>query len=384
MSTTLPPGTDIAPDEPGRTRRLGHVPALTGLRGVAVLLVVLLHSGPLFPDRVVGTLPYRFTQGGYLGVDLFFALSGFLITSLLLEERGRSGQVRLRNFYARRALRLLPALYVMLGSYAVYSIVVGLSWYQTKMTIIWAVGYATNFQTVLKPASVAPSLGHLWSLAIEEQFYFIWPVVFVTALRRARRITPVVVGMLVAIYVIALNRYSLHVSGVPSTHLFVRLDTRADELLIGALAAVLWHYSRQRTSRWFELLGWSGAATFLWCMFRDAPPAAFWDKGGFTLVGLAATAMVVAGVSGQWSARWVLTCKPLLILGEVSYGLYLWHLPIFKAVHTYGATWPAGTELLVAWLITAAATGASWYVVEQPANRLKHRFRRTTVAGAPD
>jgi peptidoglycan/LPS O-acetylase OafA/YrhL len=382
MSVSAPrPEPDVQSSEPA-TRRLGHVPALTGLRGIAVLLVVLVHSGPLLPGKYRQGIVFEFTQGGFLGVDLFFALSGFLITSLLLEEHGRSGRVGFRNFYARRALRLLPALYVMLAAFAVYSVVAGLDWYQTKMSIIWAVLYATNFQTIVAPASVAPELGHLWSLAIEEQFYFVWPIVFVTVLHRVRRVAPLVVGLLVAIYMIALNRYALVAGGADPFLVFVRLDTRADELLIGALAAVLWYHRKPRASRWFELLGWAGAATFVWCIFQGSPKDEFWFKGGFTLVGVAATAMVVAGVSGQWSARRVLGWRPLLILGEVSYGLYLWHLPIFEAVRAHGGGWRPGMHLVVAWGITAVVTAASWFLVERPANRLKRRFRRTPV-GAP-
>ena len=183
-----------------------------------------------------------------------------------------------------------------------------------------------------------------------------------------------------AIFVIFLNRYALDLSGALPLRLFLRLDTRADELLIGALAAVLWYYRKPRASRWFEVLGWAGAATFLWCIFQDPASSHFWVKGGFTLVGVAGTAMVVAGVSGQWSARRLLAWKPLLILGEVSYGLYLWHFPIFEAVRRYGVSWPALLVPGVAWALTAAVTAASWFLIERPANRLKRRFRRTPVA----
>ncbi|MGZ6963662.1 MAG: acyltransferase family protein [Acidimicrobiia bacterium] len=363
--------------------RLGTIPALTGLRGVAVLLVVMLHSAPLGP-ATFRSPPYNFWRGGFLGVDLFFAISGFLITSLLLEERESSGRVSFRNFYARRALRLLPALYVMLAAYATYSIITRLDWYQTRTSIIWAVCYASNFQLLLKPASVAPGLGHLWSLAIEEQFYLIWPVAFVTAMRFTRRTGALVAGILVAICLVGLNRLALEANGTSPLRIFVRLDTRSDTLLLGALAAVVWFYARARSSRWFGFSGWAGAATFLWCLsMRLSGYATFWARGGFTLVGVAATAMVVAVVSGQWSARHLLAWKPLLILGEVSYALYLWHLPIFTAVERYDTGWPAALRLGVAWSLTAMATTASWFLVERPANRFKRRFRRIQVAGLP-
>jgi peptidoglycan/LPS O-acetylase OafA/YrhL len=371
--------TDV--ETPTAPRRLGHIPGLGGLRGIAVLLVVMLHSGTFFPESVKETLPWHFVRGGFLGVDLFFALSGFLITSLLLEERASSGRVNYRHFYARRGLRLLPALYTMLAVYAVYSVIGDISWYKTKTTILWAVLYATNFQALIKPLSTAPGLGHLWSLAIEEQFYLIWPFIFVFALSRTRRVAPLVVGMLVAIYMIGLHRYALHESGANPLRLYVRLDTRADELLIGALAAVLWYHRGTIARVWFELLGWGGAAVFVFCMFQKPEPASFWDLGGFTLVGFAATAMVVAAVSGKWSAKPVLTCAPLLMFGEISYGLYLWHLFVFRAVQNLGASMPWWSQLIVAWIITAAVTAASWFLIEKPANRLRHRFRR--VAPAP-
>src|SRR3954469_22242804 len=226
--------TDVQP--PSRHRRLGHVPGLADLRGIAVLLVVMLHSGTFVPSSYKGTWPGHFVRGGFLGVDLFFALSGFLITSLLLEERASSGRVNYRHFYARRGLRLLPALYAMLAAYAVYAALADISWYKTKTTLLWAVLYATNFQALIKPLSLAPGLGHLWSLAIEEQFYLLWPFIFVFALSRTRRLAPMVVGMLVAIYMIGLHRYALHESGAGPLGLYVRLDTRADELLLGAPA----------------------------------------------------------------------------------------------------------------------------------------------------
>jgi peptidoglycan/LPS O-acetylase OafA/YrhL len=371
---------DATSPRANRRPRLGNIPALTGLRGIAVLLVIMLHSGPLTPEPIHGTLAYSFLQGGFLGVDLFFALSGFLITSLLLEERGSSGRVSYRNFYARRALRLLPALYAMLATYAVYSYVASLDAYRTRTTIIWAVCYATNFQALLRPGTMAIGLGHLWSLAIEEQFYLVWPVVFVTALRFTKRAAPLVLGLLVAIYVVFLNRFALHVSGQNPLRIFLRLDTRADELLIGALAAVLWYFRKEAKSRWFEVLGWAGVSGFVACMFMDSEPSSFWDKGGFTIVGISATAMVVAAVSGQWSARHALSWKPLLILGQVSYGLYLWHFPIFKAVEAHDAGWPWFLRMSVAWGLAAAATAASWFLVERPANRLKRHFSRAPVA----
>src|SRR3954466_11996903 len=130
-----------------------------------------------------------------------------------------------------------------------------------------------------------------------------------------------------------------------------------------------------------ELLGWGGAAIFLFCMFQKPPPGEFFDLGGFTLVGFAATAMVVAAVSGKWSARVVLTTAPLLLFGEISYGLYLWHMPVFRGVQNLGSSLPWWFQLPIAWVLTALITAASWFLIENPANRLRHRFRR--VAPAP-
>ncbi|HET9720708.1 MAG TPA: acyltransferase, partial [Solirubrobacteraceae bacterium] len=152
-------------------RRLGRRPVLDGLRGVAVLLVIAEHTGLL--------------HNGFLGVDVFFVLSGFLITTLLLEEFQRAGRISLRGFYARRARRLVPALLVAVAAFLVISAAADQSGFGDDVLAAAAgVTYITNILMALTPTWL-PAVGHLWSLGAEEQFYLLWPVVLIAAIRRS-------------------------------------------------------------------------------------------------------------------------------------------------------------------------------------------------------
>jgi peptidoglycan/LPS O-acetylase OafA/YrhL len=348
-----------------RIRTLGHVPALDGLRGIAVMLVVLLHASLLMP-RYRGYT--HAVKGGWLGVDIFFVLSGFLITALLLGEYHRARRVRFGAFYVRRALRLLPALWVLLAVQVVYNLAVPGRGSERK-TVTWALLYIANWQATWDLFSVNSQLGHLWSLAIEEQFYLVWPwlLVGLVALKRPR-VAAAIIATGIAITVVHRIDLANHSA---FWRLLARTDTRADSLLIGCLLAWAWTYGLIR--RRMAIAAWIAVLALVACVWRGEPTQAFWYYGGFTLFAALVAVVILASVEGEWSGTRLLSLRPLVEIGRVSYGLYLWHLPIFWAVARQNG-WAPLTRAAVGVALTAAATVISWKLVERPAQRLRRRF----------
>lgn len=350
-------------------RRFDHVRALDGLRGVAVSLVLFGHLAMFAPGwAVFGQL-----DGWALGVDLFFVLSGFLITALLLRERTETSQIRLRAFYWRRSLRLLPPLLGMLGVHAVYAWMSGLSLRTELKGAVVALTYFSNWSWKWPELQLAPGMGHLWSLAIEEQFYLLWPVVVVLVVARRH----VAVGASIlggAIVIVVLNRLRLW-ENIGWWGLYSRTDARADSLLVGALAAHLWLRDLIPTAA-LRVLAWPAAAlvaVFVVVASADEPML---NLGGYTVFAVATAVIMVAAVDEVWSGRRVLEWPLLRKLGTVSYGLYLWHLPVYDAVLREGAGLGTAGRMVTAVTLTALLTAASWYCLEQPLQQYRRLVPR--------
>jgi len=376
-----------------RAVTVGHreVPGLDGVRALAVLAVLADHAG------VPGL------SGGFIGVDVFFVLSGFLITSLLLEEQHRTGRVKLAAFWARRARRLLPAAAVMVLTVGVcQQLFAPDSTAGLRGDGLAALGWVANWRFAYQgtdyfsQGGTASPLQHTWSLGVEEQYYLIWPLLLVAVsvllARRARRAgvhhraaadgqrraLAVLAGTLAALSALEAVVLAGH---APLGRVYFATDTRAQALLVGALAACVFarywpsgHRARpQWTPRGRVLIGAvsiSGLTVLAVIAHRATGSTAEFHHGLLTAVAFAAAAVIVGVTLYQdgMLAR-ALTVRPLVVLGRISYGVYLWHWPVFLALD--GArTGLSGLPLLILrCLITLAAASASWVLIEVPINR---------------
>lgn len=331
-----------------------------------MLVVVAFHSfGLLTP------FGKQYVPGGFLGVDLFFVLSGFLITALLLGEHAARGRISFASFYRRRALRLLPALVMLLAAHFMYSLIVDFPTKIEAQTAGAALFYILNWWVVLGNR-INADLGHLWSLSMEEQFYLVWPLVVLLLLSFRRRFSTVVLILLGLIVALIVHRVVLWHGGTPGLFLRVRTDTRADGLLIGALGAVLW--TRGKVPRRGLAVAATVSSVFLvYCVFTPHSYDVYL-AGGFTAVALACAIVVLAVMESGWFGAAVLGLAVLRAVGRVSYGLYLWHMPVMWAVARATAGVPVIAKFAITLGLIGMITCASWYVIERPFLRWKDRL----------
>lgn len=345
---------------------LGYRRGLDGLRAIAAGVVVLFHLG-------LGG-----ARGGWLGVDLFFVLSGFLITTLLLEECDRNRRLSLRRFYARRALRLFPALYALVLAALALSFVTR-SPAAASSIRGEALAAATYSMDVFKGEFATKYLVHTWSLAVEEQFYLLWPLVLGALMRKRVRPTYIAVLCIVLVTGAALGR------GLFETGDNVVMATRADGILLGCAVALVRHH--RPTSR---LVGWLRSA---WPLALGVLAIAFSgavelsQKSGFgvTVAGLASMSVILQVVDRPSAALdRALSIAPLVAIGKVSYGLYLWHVFVFRVLSGLRPHLPLLVHRAALLTATAAVTVASYFVIERPALRLKSRFTAPAPTPTPN
>jgi peptidoglycan/LPS O-acetylase OafA/YrhL len=380
-----------------RSELLTYMPSLDGIRALSVLAVIIYHANKMW-------LP-----GGFLGVEVFFVISGYLITLLLLAESEKNGSISLKEFWWRRARRLLPALWVvvlgvvvfaalfqreMLGTLrgdVVAALLYGFNWFQ-----IWVgTSYFTSFEFV--------PLRHLWSLAVEEQFYLIWPVVMLIVAKFGKRRLPIVsavffgLAVVLAIYT-ALVYQPGTISNIGDTpnqfmslfgqsvsridFLFLGTLTRSSGLLLGAALAIWWRpwllqNSRAGANKLFDFIGIGGLAALALMMWRFQTVIEGTDegtvgydflfRGGFFLTDLASLAVIAAAVhpSSKILARSL--SNPVLVwLGRRSYGFYLFHWPVFQFYRRFAGKGLTPYEFVVLVLFALALTELSYRYIETP------------------
>lgn len=345
-----------------------RIAGLDGLRALSVMAVFLAHTGLA---GVVG--------GGYVGVDVFFVLSGYLITTLLVAEHSRSGRIDLLAFYWRRARRLYPALLLMLAGVTVYCLIFPAT-LKLSLEVLPAFFYVMNWVRAFGFYD-AHLTGHTWTLAIEEQFYLVWPLILLGLLKfLPRRILIAVVVLIVG--VIGWRSFLMS-HEFPLVRIYCGFDTHSDGLLIGALLAVA-------PRRWISLAGtlWPAAAAYLcFVLLNEAGIEFSLQALGYPLTPLAAALIIAKVVTKQRSVLVrILDITPLVGLGRVSYGFYLWHYVVLQSMlygghDTMGAFFGGFSHPNIAMVTITFATSMalslfSWFVVEKPAMRLPFPWRR--------
>jgi peptidoglycan/LPS O-acetylase OafA/YrhL len=335
-----------APATIDENHHAGRVSALDGLRGIAILLVVGFHAGGgLFP-------------GGWVGVDLFFVLSGFLITTLLLEEHRANGRVSLRSFYARRARRLLPALAVFLIAFVAFTGFRHLS--EIAASLLYFENIALAFLHAPEGWFVP-----FWSLSAEEQFYFVWPLALIAFLKWRPQSTPWVLAL--TLVALEANRVVLFAGGASGMRTIAAPDMRSDGLLVGCLLAWL-RFRGLRLRRTAMTVGVLAAPFVAHTAYAERAPGET-----LPLIVLWFAAVVSLALDGGMLAR-LLAAPPLVYLGGISYALYIWNMPMQDVL---GGPWYGALAIVVAVVIAQLSTR----YVERPLRR--PGFFKTRAAAAP-
>jgi peptidoglycan/LPS O-acetylase OafA/YrhL len=351
-----------------------YMPGLDGLRAIAVLGVIAYH------------LKFEWAEGGLLGVGVFFTLSGYLITDILLNQVRRSGRIEFKSFWLARARRLLPALFVMLTVVMAWVTLIGPHQPgEFRAEALAAAGYVNNWWLIFNDVSYfarfAPPtpLKHLWSLSVEEQFYIVWPLLLLLGIKlvpevkystgvrfRLAAVTlgaAVVSGILMAI---------LYEPSLDPSRVYYGTDTRALELLSGAALAMVWPSRQLKTNvprearSMIDAAGVLGLVVIGLMFWRVSEFSPFLYRGGFALLGLASVLTVATLAHPASRLGPIVGCRPMRWVGERSYGIYLWHLPIILLTTPESAH---GPDLLRAALQVAATFGVaelSWRYVENP------------------
>jgi peptidoglycan/LPS O-acetylase OafA/YrhL len=355
-----------------------YIPSLDGIRGVGMMVVALGHLG------------YLRYNVGFLAVDAFFVLSGFLITWLLVTEWNDSGTIHFKKFYYRRALRLLPALLLMLAAFAIYTCVANPPARIAKdfHYIFEALFYWTNWGQILGLGERYNFLAQTWSLSIEEQFYLLWPPILLLLLRRTESKTSLLWWIILAALILAFIRAIYAELGTPAWNNYWRLarglDTRADSLLMGCALGIAMSAQLLPRRRWLEWVLYAAAALsiygLVWLARQDLYDPWMYEFGWF--LASVFTAVVIAHLvySPKSVIHWTLGSPPLVFLGIISYGFYIWHFPIFRIMQVY---YPVHWRL-AAVPLAAVATLLSFYLVERPCLRLKRQFNQPAKAAQPE
>lgn len=321
---------------------LTYMPELDGLRAVAAMLVILFHADPR-----------GFFSGGFVGVDIFFVLSSFLITALLVEEWDRGGRIRIRYFYWRRAVRLMPALLLLL---AVYLVVAPMLWpgHPHGRDALVAGLYLSDYGYSL--FQTPTFLAHTWSLSVEEHFYLIWPLLLLPLLRAKNPL------LIMALVWLVLTNWRLQWSGDWLAYYF-RFDMRSTGLVLGAM---LFFSIRNAAILFRPLHGWLAIAMLSVIAVTAENWDSAWIIAGAEIAGVILIGCLATGQGGLIAAA--LRSPAAVTLGKLSYGIYLWHYPVAYFLRDQ---WSYPATVAATFLFSLSAAALSYWTVEAWGRRLK-------------
>jgi peptidoglycan/LPS O-acetylase OafA/YrhL len=349
-----------------RESSISYIPELDGIRALAILLVMIYHTGiPIF-------------KGGFIAVDIFFVLSGFLISSILIKEYDTKNKINLQYFYIKRILRLAPSLLILLT--AIFIISYFRLFNQTEdnyRSILLTLLYSSNWVRAFNHFYMG-ILSHTWSLAIEEQFYILWPVILIPLLKiRSRK------KVVILLCILALSSWLLRIfltfRGAPVERLYNGLDTRADALLTGYILAVIQssgtlNSNIKKGSICVRMI----AVGALLCYFSVLFSISWRNLNNYywlaSVIQILTAFLILHTTSSENSPiKRILSFRPIVWIGSISYGLYLWHDPVYEIMRTY--KFSQYSIATIGSLITFLIASLSYYLVEKPVLSLKRKLR---------
>ena len=361
--------------------RLKRIDGLDGVRAFAVMLVFISHIFIAVPI-LLGQTWYRvFTRGGYLGVNGFFVLSGFLITYRLLGTAHHDGRFRWRQFYAHRAVRLFPAMLFALAAHFVYAVifdypplgVVADEWTMVRSTIFQYANW-----TIYKHPNLFLDNVSLWSLSIEGQFYILWPAVAFIIFQKTKK--PIFSFLILAIGIILLIiQRGLVYDELGWFAAYLRTDTRIESLLLGAMGSFLWLKTDCIKAQVVRVMSIPATICVVLTVCYSRADGSFIWRGGMTLFDASVLVIILALAADVYPGRKLLTAGPTDWVGRISYGLYLWQIPIFRVIERHGATLSSAMRCVLAVGGVFAVSSFSWYALERPV--MKSRWAKQLAGG---
>jgi peptidoglycan/LPS O-acetylase OafA/YrhL len=358
---------EVATDKIKKSR---YMPGLDGIRAFAVFTVIAYHLG------------FGWASGGFLGVGVFFVLSGYLITDLLLMQWENTGQINLRNFWVRRAKRLLPGQLLVLLVVAIWITVFNFS----ELANLWgdwlaSLFYVTNWWFIFNDVGYFSNFGepspllHFWSLAVEEQFYLVWPFLLLLGLRFIHKRKLLIGFILICTLASTLGMAFLYQPGLMNTsRIYFGTDTRMFALLIGAILAFCLPsqmFAEKNTDNKalrisLDIIGATGLAILFWMIWQTNQYEAFLYCGGMVLQSIATASVILAAIHpSTWISR-VLGCKLLRWFGVRSYGIYLWHYPILVLFFPLSEGGNSIVRTFIQIVMILLIASISWRFIEQP------------------
>ena len=355
-----------------------YLPSIDSLRALAVLAVIIYH------------IDVNYLPGGFLGVDLFFVLSGYLISSLLIKEYKKTGTLNLYNFYMRRARRLLPAVYFMITVCLLFMVLFnGVLLRKSHLDAVFGYIYSSNWWYIFHKLDYFDSFGaqspfkHLWSLAIEEQFYMVFPLLFLLVNRKKKskdgtyilnkNFLYVVLGLILVSLIAHILLFDIN----NISRIYFGTDTRAFSLLVGVVGAILYPMERlhdkvtQQQNMIYSVVSLASIATLITVMIYTSEYNTWLYRGGFLLVAILGLIVIISSGKQHTLMSKLLSFKPVVFIGKISYSLYLWHFPVLvltTPVSEIGN--PNIIFVVLRVILTFILATASYVFVETPIRKL--------------